>query len=132
MLRTKRHDRENLVDELERHVLVKQIRHAVHENLRRFPPVQRLSQPVLVALDIGKVAGRPESIRHGLCVAVFAASADLCTAGNRVPCLVGPLNAAAAHLLPESTQHRERFLLFIESKIRAWLLVQVQIERLKN
>jgi hypothetical protein len=109
VLRRQRHHREHAIDERVRHVLVKQVRHAVDEHARRLPPGQRLEQrastvrttPVhcgpafvcFVSPSYGfPLAAEPVRLLHR--VAVHAPGRDDRAAAHRVPRLVGPLDRA--------------------------------------
>src|SRR5438045_143406 len=52
VLRTKRHYREHLVDEIERHILVKQIAHRIHKYPPRRLPMKRVRQCLLDQFDL--------------------------------------------------------------------------------
>jgi hypothetical protein len=100
VLRASVHDRENLLDEFEWHILVKEIAHRIDKNeARRFPPkrnrqglrLQRKPETV----DVLRLTHCLEPERHPFGVAELAAGADLCAAGNRVPRCLGPFNGRA-------------------------------------
>lgn len=89
----KRHHRENSIDKLIRHRLVKQIGHRIYEDAPRLFPAQRLIEAFGVTLHVGKLALLAVSPRkNALCIAMFAALRDLGAAGHRVPGRVGPLD----------------------------------------
>lgn len=91
------HNGEHSLDEAHRHLFVKKIAHAIHENLTRTPPLKRSVQHVLVeghikAVPVIMLTHRLEAIRKPFRIAVLAAGADLCAPGNWVPGGIRPFD----------------------------------------
>lgn len=100
MLRAERHHREHAVHELERHGLVEQVAHTVHEHAHGLPPLQWVAQAVGQAphraverrplcaagasgglpfdgeTDVRGLAHRGEAVGHDARVAEVAAGRD--------------------------------------------------------
>ena len=129
MLRAERHHREHPVNELVRHLRVKQVAHRIHEHPPRLPPVERLLQalgkefylatpaPAAGALvpavryegDVTLVSYHPEPPRTLYRVAVAAPLGDRGTAGYRIPGHVRPgylAHPARSSLTAIARRHR--------------------------
>jgi len=91
------HGVEDLVDIGERHVLVEQVAHGIHEDHLRRADGERLFQAMraqgqVEAFLIGMARHAPEPLREPLRIAVVAARADLRAARHRVPRQVRPFD----------------------------------------
>jgi hypothetical protein len=84
------HDVEDLLDVLERHVIVKQVAHRVDKDCPGLTPsqwlieqirLQRQSETVSVAVLVHGLQAQ----RHPFCVAMLAAGADLRATGYGIP-----------------------------------------------
>ena len=94
------HHVEHALDVRERHILVEQVAHRVHEDRLRLLPLERQLQHLrlqreLEAVPVVRLPHRLQPLRHALGVAVLAARADLVAARDRVPRRLGPLDAGA-------------------------------------
>jgi len=78
---------------------MEQVAHGIDENRLRFFPGERQTECFLMgsegeAVAVVFLAHGLEAVGHSLCVAVFAAGADFCAAGDRVPGGFGPFDFA--------------------------------------
>lgn len=90
---------EDLIDEYERHLLVKQVAHRVDENHPRAEPLERLLQPLGPQRQIEPSGERmpwhaAEAFREARSIAVVATARDLRAPGYRIPRRVRPLYRA--------------------------------------
>ena len=92
------HSQEHLSHEVERHLLVEEVAHAVHEHPSPRSPLAGGIEPVVVEPDRRlarqKRTATLEPQRDAFRVAVGASRADLRAAGYRVPCSVRPFDSA--------------------------------------
>jgi hypothetical protein len=91
------HNREDLMNEFLRHVLMKQIAHAVHEDPSRLAPSERQRELVPVQghrkpVPVPGIPHGAKSKRKALRITVFAAWTDLRATRHGVPGRIGPLN----------------------------------------
>lgn len=92
-----RHDIEHALDVLDRHVLVKEVAHRVHEDRLRLPPPKGQLQHVRLEgerepVPIIRLPHRLQPLGHPLGVAVLAPGTDLVTPRHRVPGRLRPLD----------------------------------------
>lgn len=92
VLGAKNHDREHLVDEVERDLGVEQVAHAVDEHPAWLPPVHRLIESVGMTLHVGKSPLPPESVCYRLRIAVLAALGHFRAARDGIPGAVSPFD----------------------------------------
>ncbi len=98
VLGTLHHNVEHAVDEIIRHVRMKQVTHRVYEDFSRFLPREwdvkhMLVERNLEAIPVVGLSHSPQPLRHRFSVTMLAASAHLCTARERIPCGFSPLNS---------------------------------------
>ena len=90
------HDVKYIGNKIAWHALMKQIAIVADEYLAGFGPVQRLVEAIRVAFHLFKwpvVAWQVlQAYPVAFCVAVCATGTDFGTAGDRVPCFVGPFD----------------------------------------
>lgn len=94
------HHREDLLDELDRDLRMKEVAHRINEDHPRSPPPQRLlktarPEPQVKALLVGVARHAPPALGERFRVTVGAARRHLRAPGHRVPCRFRPLDRAA-------------------------------------
>ena len=92
------HHGENLLDELDRYILMEEITHRIDKDGARLLPAQRNHQRILMkskfeTIGVIRLAHQFQPAREPLSIAVLAARADLVATGERVPGRLGPLDA---------------------------------------
>jgi len=85
------HSIEYLIDEVDRHLLVKEIAHAVDKNPSGGLPTQWKPKSFWMESYFRETL-LPETLGQAFRIAKLAAGGDLGTTGYGIPCSVGPFN----------------------------------------
>src|SRR5262245_20657110 len=92
------YDREDAIDEEQRHGLMEEIAHGVDEDVSRLAPRERLVHHIRLQRDletiaVARLAHGMKPQRHPLCITMFAPGADLGATGHWIPGRIGPFDA---------------------------------------